>query len=120
MKGIESKRKVGHLTEREKILLGILGILLVWTGAIRLVIGPAGKEMEELRHTMAAEKERREHTLTKEMFWDEASWEIQLEFFEPEYGRVKARVMVLEDEELLWREERTFISLYEEGRDNGR
>lgn len=59
MKGIESKRKAGHLTEREKILLGILGILLVWTGAVRLVIGPAGKEMEELRRTMAAEKERR-------------------------------------------------------------
>ena len=84
----------------------------------RFSVDPA--RPERLRFWTMEEEGRREYTLTKEMFWDEASWEIQLEFFEPEYGRVKARVMVLEDEELLWREERTFISLYEEGRDNGR
>ena len=40
---------------------------------------------------------------------------VQVEFFDPEYGRVKLRVDILDGDSRVYREERTIISLYEEG-----
>ncbi len=42
------------------------------------------------------------------------AWDVRLEFFDPAYGRVCARVGVYAEDRLVYREERTFISLYEE------
>ena len=38
-----------------------------------------------------------------------------MEFFDPEYGRVKLRVDILDGDSRVYQEERTIISLYEEG-----
>ncbi len=52
MEGINGGKRFRGLTGRERILLGITGILLAWTAAFRLAVAPAGEKSAELREFM--------------------------------------------------------------------
>ena len=58
MKRIEG-RDAGRLTRRERILLGVLGILLLWTCVLRLAIAPAQRRLDEARLALGEERTRR-------------------------------------------------------------
>ena len=79
MKRIEG-RDAGRLTRRERILLGVLGILLLWTCVLRLAIAPAQRRLDEARLALGEERTRRAACAE----WLKMAWENRAELEETE------------------------------------
>ena len=79
MKRIEG-RDAGRLTRRERILLGVLGILLLWTCVLRLAIAPAQRRLDEASLALGEERTRRAACAE----WLKMAWENRAELEETE------------------------------------